>query len=200
MIAIAKSRTKALGPDSIIEFRQGDAEKLDLPKSSFNAVPSRWGLMFIDSLPSALSATRQLLIPGGRLAAAVWSAPSKVPFLDLAFSTVRKQINAPPLPPDSMGPFSLADPEALKRTFTEAGFKDVHVESFLITFVFDFADVYTRFPQQITAPIRVTLDNHTEEKKRQAWNAVTDAISSRYADSHGRLNTDNEVICIVGKS
>jgi enediyne biosynthesis protein CalE5 len=96
MIPIAKSRAKSLGLDSIMEFREGNEEKLDLPKSSFNAVLSRWGLMFLPNLPSARSATRQLLIPGGRLAAAVWSTPAKVAMIDVAISTVRKQINAPP--------------------------------------------------------------------------------------------------------
>jgi ubiquinone/menaquinone biosynthesis C-methylase UbiE len=101
MIAIAKSRAKSLDLDSIMEFREGDAEKLDLPKSSFNAILSRWGLMFLPNLPATLAEIRKLLIPGGRFAAAVWSTPPKVPFLDLAFSTVRKQINAPPAPPAS---------------------------------------------------------------------------------------------------
>jgi enediyne biosynthesis protein CalE5 len=199
MIAIAKSRARSLGLDSIMEFRVGDAEKLDLPKSSFNAVLSRWGLMFLPNLTSALSATRQLLVPGGRLAAAVWSTPAKVPMIDVAMSTVRKQTNAPPPPPGTLGPFSLADPEALKRSFTQAGFKDVRVESFLITFAFDSAETYTRFQQQVTAPIQAMLANQTEEKRKQVLDAVTDAVS-RYADSHGRVNIDNEVICIVGKS
>jgi ubiquinone/menaquinone biosynthesis C-methylase UbiE len=199
MIAIAKSRAKSLGLDSIMEFREGDAEKLDLPKSSFNTILSRWGLMFLPNLPAALVEIRKLLVPGGRLSAAVWSTPSKVPFLDLAFSTVRKQINAPPPPPGTLGPFSLADTEALKRSFTQAGFKDVQVESFLITFSFDSAETYTRFQQAVTAPIQAMLANQTEEKKKQAWDAITDAVS-KYADSHGRVSIDNEVICIVGNS
>ena len=199
MIAIAKSRAKSLGLDSIMEFREGDAEKLDLPKSSFNAVLSRWGLMFLPNLPAALAEIRKLLVPGGRLSAAVWSTPSKVPFLDLAFSTVRKQINAPPPPPGTLGPFSLADTEELKRSFTQVGYKDVQVESFLITFSFDSAETYTRFQQAVTAPIQAMLANQTEEKKKQAWDAVTDA-ASKYADSHGRVNIDNEVICIAAKS
>jgi SAM-dependent methyltransferase len=199
MIAIAKSRAKSLGLDSIMEFREGDAEKLNLSKSSFNAVLSRWGLMFLPNLPATLAEIRKLLIPGGRLAAAVWSTPPKVPFLDLAFSTVRKQINAPPPPPGSLGPFSLADPEALKRTFAEAGFKDIRVESFSITFSFESAESYTKFQQAVTAPIQAMLSNQTEEKRKQAWDAVTDAVS-KYSDSHGRVNIDNEVICIAARS
>jgi enediyne biosynthesis protein CalE5 len=34
MLAIAKTRTKSLGLDSVIEFREGDGEKLDLTESS----------------------------------------------------------------------------------------------------------------------------------------------------------------------
>jgi enediyne biosynthesis protein CalE5 len=199
MIVIAKSRAKSLGLDTIIEFREGDAEQLDLPKSSFDAILSRWGLMFLPNLPAALAEIRKLLVPGGRLSAAVWSTPSKVPFLDLAFSTVRKQINAPPPPPGTLGPFSLADPETLKRKFTEAGFKGVQIESFPVTFSFDSAETYTQFQQAVTAPIQAMLTNQTEEKRKQAWDAVTDAVG-KFADSHGRVSIDNEVTCVVGKS
>jgi len=199
MIAIAKSRANSLGLDKVMEFREGDAERLDLPTSSFNAVLSRWGLMFLPSLPGALGRIRELLVPGGRLAAAVWSTPAKVPMLDLAFSTVRKQVNAPPPPLGTLGPFSLADHEALKQSFVQAGFKDVRVEILSTTFDFDSAESYTSFQKAVTAPIQLMLANQTEEKRRQAWDAVTEAVS-RYADSHGRVNIDNEVICIAGKS
>jgi ubiquinone/menaquinone biosynthesis C-methylase UbiE len=199
MIAIAKARAKSLGLENVIEFREGDAERLDLPKASFNAVLSRWGLMFLPDLHYSLTSMRQLLVPGGRVAAAVWSTPAKVPMLDLAFSTVRNQINAPPPPPGTLGPFSLADPEALKHSFTEAGFKDLQAQIFPITFSFDSSETYTRFQQAVTAPIQAMLATQTEEIRKRAWDAVTDAVS-RFADSHGRINIDNEVICIAGKA
>jgi len=198
MITIAKTRAKSLGLDSIMEFRESDAEKLDFPKSTFNAVLSRWGLMFLPNLPVALTTIRQLLIPNGRLSAAVWAPPSKVPLLDLAFSAVRKQINAPAPPPGTPGPFALANAEALKQSFSQAGFKDIQVQTLQITFGFDSPETYTRFQQQITAPIQVMLANQTEERKKQVWDSVTEAVG-QYADSHGRVNLDNEVICIMGK-
>lgn len=199
MIAIAKSRAKSLGLDGVMEFRESDGEKLDFPPSTFNAILSRWGLMFLPNLSIALIPIRQLLIPGGKLAAAVWSSPSKVPMLDLAFSTVRKQINAPTPPPGTPGPFALANSDALKQSFNKAGFKEIRIQPLDITFGFDSAESYTRFQQQITAPIQSMLANQTEEKRKQVWDAVTDAISA-YADSHGRVNIENEVICIVGRA
>ncbi len=202
MLEIARTRAKSLGLDSIIEFRETDAEKLDLPDSStakFDAILSRWGLMFFPNLPASLVRVRQMLITNGRLSAAVWSAPPKVPLLDLAFATVRKQINAPAPPAAAPGPFALANVESLKQTFSQAGFKDIKTDTFQITFSFESPESYTRMHQQVTAPIHAMLANHTEEVRKLAWDSITDAVL-RYADSHGRVNLDNEVICIVGKS
>ena len=199
MIAIAKSRAESLGLGSMMEFKEIDAEKMDFPKSTFNAVLSRWGLMFLPNLPMALTTIRQLLVPVGRFAAAVWPAPAKVPMLDLPMSTVRKQINASAPPPGTPGPFALADIEALKHSFAQAGFKDVRADTLNITFSFDSPDSFTKFHQQIAAPIQAMLANQTEERKNQVWNSVTEAVWS-YADSHGRVNLDNEVVVIAGKN
>jgi ubiquinone/menaquinone biosynthesis C-methylase UbiE len=204
MLAIAKTRAKSLGLDSVIEFREIDGEKLDVlgPSTTakkFDAILSRWGLMFFPNLPAALVRIRQMLITNGRLSAAVWSAPSKVPWLDLAFATVRKQLNIPPPLPGEPGPFALADIEALKQLFNQAGFKAIKTDTFQITFEFDSPESYTRLHQQTATRIHKMLANQTEEVKKQIWSSITEAVW-QYADSHGRVNLDNEVICMVGKN
>ncbi len=201
MLAIAKTRAKSLGLDGIMEFRESDGEKLDFPEptAKFDAVLSRWGLMFFPNLSAALVKIRDLLVTNGRLSAAVWFAPSKVPLLDLAFATVRKQINAPGPPPGTPGPFALADIETLKQSFSQAGFKDVKIDTFQITFEFDSPESFTRFHQQVTAPIQALLANYSDEVKKAAWDSITEAVW-QYADSHGRVNLDNEVICISGRN
>jgi ubiquinone/menaquinone biosynthesis C-methylase UbiE len=201
MLAIAKIRAKSFGLDSIIEFRESDGEKLDFPDqiAKSDAVLSRWGLMFFPNLSEALVKIREILVTNGRLSAAVWSTPSKVPWLDLAFASVRKQINAPAPPPGTPGPFALADIEALKQSFSQAGFKDIKIDTFQITFEFDSPESYTKLHQQTATRIHAMLANQTEEVKTQAWNSITEAVW-QYADSHGRVNLDNEVICIVGRN
>jgi SAM-dependent methyltransferase len=201
MLAIAKTRAASLGLDGIMEFRESDGEKIDLPDQTakFDAVLSRFGLMFFPNLPSALVKIRHLLITNGRLSAAVWSTPSKVPLIDLAFGTARKQINAPPPPPGTPGPFALADAGTLKQLFSQAGFKDIKVETLQITFEFDSPESYTKHIQQTATRIHEMLANQAEDVKKQAWDSITDA-AWQYADSHGRLNLDNEVICIVGRN
>jgi ubiquinone/menaquinone biosynthesis C-methylase UbiE len=201
MLAIARTRAKSLGLDGIMEFRESDGEKIDLPDQTakFDAVLSRFGLMFFPNLPSALVKIRHLLITNGRLSAAVWSTPSKVPLIDLAFGTVRKQINAPLPPPGTPGPFALADTETLKQLFSQAGFKDIKVETVQITFEFDSPESYTKHIQQTATRAHEMMANQTEEVKKQVWNSITEAVW-QYADSHGRVNLDNEVICIVGRN
>ena len=201
MLAIAKTRAASLGLDGIMEFRESDGEKLDLldQTAKFDAVLSRFGLMFFPSLPSALVKIRHLLITNGRLSAAVWSTPSKVPLIDLAFASVRKQVNAPAPPPGTPGPFALADIEALKQLFSQSGFKDIKVDTFQITFEFDSPESYTKHIQQTATRIPEMLANRAEKVKKQAWDSITEA-AWQYADSHGRLNLDNEVICIVGRN
>jgi enediyne biosynthesis protein CalE5 len=155
MLEIAKTRASSLGLDEIMEFREGDGEKLDLPDSStarkFDAIFSRWDLMFFPNLPTALVRLKQMLVASGRLSAAVWSAPSKVPLLDLAFATVRKQINTPATPPGAPGPFVLADVEALKRSFSQAGFKDIRIEILQTAFSFDSSEFHKDAPAGYSA-------------------------------------------------
>jgi enediyne biosynthesis protein CalE5 len=174
---------------------------LDLPDqtSKFDAILSRWGLMFFPNLPAALVRIRQMLITNGRLSAAVWSTPSKVPLIDLAFASVRKQINATAPPPGTPGPFALADIETLKQLFSQAGFKDIKVETFQITFEFESPESYTKYIQQTATRIHEMLANQTAEVKKHVWNSITEAVW-QCADSHGRVNLDNEVICIVGRN
>jgi ubiquinone/menaquinone biosynthesis C-methylase UbiE len=201
MLLIAKTRAKSLGLDDIIEFRESDGEKIDLldPTSKFDVILSRWGLMFFPNLSAALVKVREMLVTNGRLSAAVWSAPSKVPWLDLAFSTVRNQINAPAPTPATPGPFALADLDTLKQSLSQAGFKDIKINTFQITFEFDSPESYTKLHQQTATRIHAMLANQTEEVKNRVWNSITEAVG-QYADSHGRVNLDNEVICIVGKN
>lgn len=197
MIATAKSRAKSVGLDGIIEFVEIDAEHLDFPEASFNAVLSRWGLMFLPNLPAALARIRKILVPQGRLAAAVWAAPPKVPVLDVVFSTVNKQIGAKGPPPSTPGPFSLANTDALKMSFVNAGFKDVQLHPVTCTFNFESPSAFTAFHQQIAAPVQLMLASYPDEKKKQVWDAVTDEASA-YADSHGRVSMDSESVCVVG--
>jgi ubiquinone/menaquinone biosynthesis C-methylase UbiE len=49
MLSIPKQRASSFGLQDVIEFKQRDAETIDLPTSTFDAVLCRWGMtLFLD--------------------------------------------------------------------------------------------------------------------------------------------------------
>jgi ubiquinone/menaquinone biosynthesis C-methylase UbiE len=164
MLAIARERAAELGLTNL-EFRESDAEALDFPAQSFDAILCRWGLMFLPDLAGALTRMHRLLKQGGRLAAAVWATPPKVPFISVATGTVRQQLQIPPPPPDALGPFSLADVTVLERALKQAGFTGVRSEPLALTFEWASAEHYTNFQQDIAAPIVALLAKESAERR-----------------------------------
>jgi hypothetical protein len=75
-----------------------------------------------------------------------------------------------------LGPFALADAEALKQSFSQAGFKEIKIEILQITFGFDSPESYTNTHQQVTAPIHAMLVNHPDEVKNRAGNSITEGV------------------------
>lgn len=199
MLAIGEERARSLGLQDIMEFVQSDAENLKLGKDEkFDAIICRWGLMFLPNLDTALSNIHDKLVSGGKLAAAVWSEPAKVPFISLSMDTARKHLGS--LPGQGLpGPLSLADVDSLKKSFARAGFVDIQSERIPVIFEFDSAEDYVKFNQDIVAPLHTILSKETEIKKQQVWDDITEQTKLKYSDrDSGRVKFVNEAICIVG--
>jgi ubiquinone/menaquinone biosynthesis C-methylase UbiE len=215
MLAIAKERAVSLGLQNIVEFKEVDAEKIfDLqqqqPLSPFAAVLCRWGLMFFPNLASTLTNIYKLLSSGGRIAAAVWSEPAKVPKLYTAIDIVTQKLGISSTTAyahynEILSPFSLANINIVNKALVDAGFKDIQTEYLKITFEFLSAEDYTDFAKQIIAPIHNLLTNETEKRKEQILKAITEEVARRYYidddnNSAGSVvRMDNECIIIVGR-
>jgi SAM-dependent methyltransferase len=198
MVAIARERAKEVGLDAVAVFEDIDAENYLYPSSSFNAVISRWGLMFLPNLTSTLQKIRASLVPDGILSAAVWSVPDKVPVLMLAFRTAAQKIGLPPPGAGSSGPFKLADTVTLENSFIEAGFRNIKIETVNLRFRFNSANDFVNFHRAINAPIHGMLKNQPIERQEEVWKGLADAAKA-YCDNTGIMSLDNEVICVSGQ-
>jgi ubiquinone/menaquinone biosynthesis C-methylase UbiE len=119
-------------------FKQSDAERLELgTNQAFNSIICRWGLMFLPHLDDALTNMLRLLVPGRKLAAAVWSGPSKIPLISMPINIARQKLQAPLLGQGFPGPFSLADINALKKSLKKAGFAEIKSETIRAVFEFN---------------------------------------------------------------
>jgi ubiquinone/menaquinone biosynthesis C-methylase UbiE len=199
MLTIAKERAASLGMQEIIEFKEGDAENLNLQSSSFDAVLCRWGLMLMPNLERVLVEVYRSLVHGGRFASAVWADAPKVPIISLALRIVGKQVQMAPPQPGTPNPFSLADTNRLGNYFLEAGFRDIHAETVIVSFEFASGEDYSRYCQAVSASARMALSKETEEKKEEVWRKVAEEAARNYGvgDDHIRMN--NESICVVGR-
>jgi ubiquinone/menaquinone biosynthesis C-methylase UbiE len=94
MLAIAERKTKRLGLANIT-FCPGDVTTLPFESQTFDAITSRFCLMFLPEIPKAAKEIARVLKPGGWLAAAVWSAPDKNPSIGLSMEAIKNVIELP---------------------------------------------------------------------------------------------------------
>jgi len=120
LLEIARQRTEQLGQVSLI---QADAQHLDLQPQSADAVFSRFGVMAFNDPIAAFTNFRRILRPSGRLAFSCWRSlqENELDHVPLAAAGFRS--------PADESPFSLADPEHIRRTLNAAGFGEIIIES-----------------------------------------------------------------------
>jgi SAM-dependent methyltransferase len=151
MLAGARERADELGLSNV-EFRTWNAEWIDLPVASVDGVLCRWGYMLMADPPAALSETRRVLRPSGRLALAVWDAASANPWALLPMLELIERGLVPGASSDQdghqPGPFALGDPERVQGLLEQAGFTEVLLDS---------VDVHHRHPS-FDAYWETTLD------------------------------------------
>ena len=198
MLAIARERAKDLGRSNVIEFQEGDAESLNLPPSSFDAVLCRFGLMFMPDVTGALKTMRNTLVQDGRIAVAVWPSIDKAPSFRLPLEIIMKETGTSPPPAGTPGPFALADTNALRKKFEDAGFHDVKIESGTMNFKLPSAAEYVEFTRNTAGPLGGMMAALPAQRQQEILNKVIDA-ASKHADSSGSVNFTNEVIYASAK-
>jgi ubiquinone/menaquinone biosynthesis C-methylase UbiE len=200
MLSFAKQRAISLGLQDVIEFKEGDAETIELPPLTFDAALCRFGLMLLPDPKAGLSNIYKSLVNDGHFAAAVWSSPDKVPFASVPMSIILKATNSQPPPLGTPGPFSLSDENTLKNSYLSSGFKDPAIESMNVVLDFDSPDDFTTFIIEHGGPaIQKMLVGQTNERRNEILKAVGRA-AEEYADSTAeKVRFENEAILIVGR-
>jgi SAM-dependent methyltransferase len=133
MLEGARQRAIALGLANV-EFQVLNAEWIDLPVASVDAVTCRWGYMLMADPAAALAETRRVLRADGRVALAVWDTFERNPWALLpAQELIERGLAAPPGPgPDGEprpGPFALSRPGRVQELLEQAGFVELELDA-----------------------------------------------------------------------
>jgi enediyne biosynthesis protein CalE5 len=197
MLAVGRERASELGLDNI-EFREADAEELDLIGERFDAILCRNGLQFLADLGAALERMRSALVAGGRLAAAVWARSENSPFVTAALHTVTRELELPSPAPGTPGPLSLGDVGVLEGRLREAGFADVSSGRMTVNVEFASSGEYARHMRDLAAPLNRLLADKPRERQEEVWSAIARAAEA-YAAADGSVSLPGEVILAAGR-
>lgn len=100
-------------------------------EGEFDAVVSRFGVMFFADPAAAFANLCRLVRPGGRLCVATWSPRPTMPLFELPVTVIRAYAQqhglSVSIPPPDAGPFSLGEPSRVEELLTGAGWQDVQV-------------------------------------------------------------------------
>jgi ubiquinone/menaquinone biosynthesis C-methylase UbiE len=102
-------------------FETAFADNLPFSDNSFDAVVSRFGVMFFPSPVDSIREWLRVLKPGGRISIAVWHFGENNPFHYSVAQIVERYVDSPPPTPDSPDAFRFASPGKLQAVLSEAG-------------------------------------------------------------------------------
>src|ERR1700751_3372248 len=120
MVDAARRATDRLGFRNA-QFEVAAADHLPFPAETFDAVVSRFGVMFFPSPVDAVREMLRVLKPGRKLALAVWHFAERNPFFYTLQRVVERYVDWPSPAPDAADPFRFATPGKLRDLLGEAG-------------------------------------------------------------------------------
>ncbi|MFJ4565481.1 class I SAM-dependent methyltransferase [Streptomyces caelestis] len=125
---ISTARECAGQEDVPASFVCADAQDHAFEPGSFDAVISRFGVMFFNDPVRAFANLRRAVRDEGALRFVVWRDPAENPFM-----TTAQRAAAPLLPdmpvrrPDEPGQFAFADPDKVRRILAESGWAGIDI-------------------------------------------------------------------------
>jgi SAM-dependent methyltransferase len=183
MVAAARRSAKQGGFRNT-QFHVAFADDLPLPADSFDAVVSRFGVMFVPSPVDAVREMLRVLKPGRKLALAVWHLPKSNPFFYTLSEVLERYIDLPPLEPDAPEAFRFAGPGRLRGVLGEAGAVALFERPLSFTIdaplsVEDFWALRVEMSERLREKIAVLSPKQLSEAKREALEAMGEYSTTR---------------------
>lgn len=127
MIAVAQARAESEGAPA--SFVCADAQRHAFGPASFDAIISRFGVMFFDDPVLAFANLRRAASDDARLHVLTWRSAAENPFMTTAERAAAPLLpNLPPRQPGAPGQFSLADRDRMASILEESGWAGIDIQ------------------------------------------------------------------------
>ena len=129
MLAVASRRGEAAGANA--RFIEADVQTADIGAGAFDAVFSRFGVMFFIDPAAAFANIHRARKPGGRLAFVCWRPFAQNAWMLAPFTAAQAFLPpSPPADPLAPGPYAFADPQRVRGILETAGFSQIAIDPF----------------------------------------------------------------------
>jgi ubiquinone/menaquinone biosynthesis C-methylase UbiE len=198
MVAAARSEAERLGLKNA-KFEVAFADDLPFSAGTFDAVISRFGVMFF---PAPLDGVRELLRvlkPGRKLALAVWHFAERNPFHYALSRVIDRYVDSPPLAPDALDAFRFARPGKLKDILGEAGVIEPRERllQFIIQAPLSVEEFWT-LRQEMSDKLREKMAMLSKEQASEVKSEMLEALRE-YSTENG-MSFRAEVLIVSGAS
>jgi len=190
MLALAEelkeANQKALKAE--VEFIVGDASDSLFAKESFDAIYSRFGVMFFDDPTAAFAKLRETLKPKGQLGFVCWQSPALNPFFTAPMQAALSVLPPPPpARPGAPGPFGIADKEVIQRVLTDAGFQTLKIEPLALQLSVGVSQSFDEIFEELIqiGPAAALIAECDPALKEPARTAVYERLSEFYSPGKG---------------
>jgi SAM-dependent methyltransferase len=157
------------------------------------------GYMLMAEPATALRETARVLVPGGRVALAVWADASSNPWVAVPMQSVATQLSLPKPPEDAPGLWSLADGTRLRSVLEGAGLQPVTVEELEDTVEFDSSEQWIEMTRRLAGPLR-TLWENLDDATRRAIEQRIRVAAEPYELSDGRVSLPQRMLVASASS
>ncbi len=178
MLRVAKRKANMADLDNI-EFRAMDAENLDFPDETFDGVVCRFGLMFCPDPQKAINEAYRVLKPHRPFATTTWAKPEQNPYFEVTTRIPAQYLNAPPPPPDALGPMRLSDTARIKSMLEAAGFQNIEIETRPLAFEFNSLDDFWKISSESLPMLQQAMSQLGQGEVEKMRSALLDEASKR---------------------
>ncbi|MGI5192354.1 class I SAM-dependent methyltransferase [Streptomyces sp. CA-288835] len=184
MLSAARARAEEAGTPA--SFIHADAEDHAFGSAVFDAVISRFGVMFFNDSVRAFSNLRSAAKDEAELRFITWRGPAENPFMTTAERAAAPFLpNLPARKPDEPGQFAFADPDRIHRILTESGWTGIDIQPIDVACTLpekELVGYFTRF-----GPVGVALREVDEQTRAQVVETVRVAFETYVQGSDVRF-------------
>jgi SAM-dependent methyltransferase len=179
MLALARERAR--GRDNV-SFLEADAQTHSFAPATFDALHSRFGVMFFDDPVAAFTNLGAAMRPGGRLSFVCWRPPELNLWMSEGVRVIASLIPPPPPPsPDAPGPYAFADSDRVRAILTSAGWSGIEIDPHdtTITVAANLDEAIVGL--QEVGPTALLLREATADTRAEALDVLRAAFAPRIA-------------------